>query len=93
MNKQKGMSFWRVAVTIGALIVVAAAIRDQLRLPADERTWHGSIWGMPYDFRIPTLEHLQETFWNENTSQILVPHAFGVGWSINFYPLVHPQAQ
>jgi len=73
-----------------AVFLVVAAIRDQLRRPAEERTWQGNIFGFPYDFRIPTIERIRETMWNKDTSRILMPHAFGVGWSINFYPLLHP---
>jgi len=73
--------------------LVALAVRDQLRLPPEERTWHGSVAGIvPYDFRRPTLERIRATFWNKDTSRILVPQAFGVGWTINFYPLLHPAA-
>ncbi|MGH2496430.1 MAG: DUF5808 domain-containing protein [Ktedonobacteraceae bacterium] len=77
----------------GALIglLVTLAVRDQLRLPPGERTWHGSIAGrIPYDFRLPTVERIRATFWNKDTARILVPQAFGVGWTINFYPLLHP---
>jgi uncharacterized membrane protein len=34
---------------------------------------------------------LQKTYWNKDTSQLLVPQAFGMGWAVNFYPLVHAQ--
>jgi hypothetical protein len=71
-------------------LLVAAALRDQLRLPPEERTWHGWIAGrIPYDFRLPTAERIRATFWNKNTAQILLPHAFGIGWTINLYPLLH----
>lgn len=88
MNKKKkklfGNVFW-IMICVG---LVAAAIADQLTQPAELRTWHGEVFGIPYDFRIPTLERLKATFWNKETTLVLVPHAFGVGWSINFYPLV-----
>lgn len=79
----------------GGLLVflVVGAFRDQLRLPPEERTWHGRIAGrIPYDFRPPTLERLRAAFWNKNTSDILVPQAFGIGWTINLYPLFYPKA-
>jgi hypothetical protein len=80
-----------VALSILTTFLIIRAIMEQLRLPPGERTWHGIIYGVPYDFRRPTVERLRATFWNENTTQLLVPQAFGVGWTINFYPLVHPQ--
>ncbi len=27
----------------------------------------------------------------DKKSQILMPHAFGVGWDLNLYPLFHPR--
>jgi hypothetical protein len=75
-----------------AVSLVGAALRDQLRLPPEKRTWHGRIAGrIPYDFRLPTAERLRATFWNKNTSEILVPQVFGVGWNINLYPLIYPE--
>ena len=82
-----GNTFWRAVV----IVLVALAVRDQLRLPPEERTWHGQIGGViPYDFRRPTLERMRAAFWNKETSQILVPQPFGVGWTVNLYPLLHP---
>ena len=80
-------------VLMGAAIVtlMGSAVAQQLRLPANERTWHGKVIGIPYDFRVPTVEKLRNTFWNKDTASVLVPHAFGMGWSINFYPIVHPR--
>ncbi len=70
---------------------VAIAIAQQLRRPPEERTWYGKIAGIPYDFRLPTVERLRATFWNKDTSQIVLPQAFGIGWSINMYPIIHPE--
>ena len=81
----------RTVLGIGVTSLVSAAIVDQLRRPVGERTWHGTILGIPYDFRLPTSEKLRNTFWNQETSEIFLPHAFGIGWSINFYPLIHPK--
>ena len=74
------------------VVLVVLALREQLRLPPEERTWHGRIaGGIPYDFRLPTAERIRATFWNKETSELLVPQAFGIGWTINLYPLLHPQ--
>jgi len=77
----------------GTIVVtlVGSAVAQQLSRPANERTWHGKVAGIPYDFRVPTVEKLRDTFWNKDTASVLVPHAFGMGWSINFYPIVHPR--
>ena len=94
-NKKKRSNARSVAnlvLGILATFLIIRAIMEQLRLPREERTWHGTNYGVPYDFRRPTGERLRATFWNEDTPQLLVPQAFGVGWTINFYPIVHPQA-
>jgi hypothetical protein len=73
--------------------VVGAAILDQLRLPAEQRSWQGHLGAVPYDFRFPTPQRIREKVWNKDTSRVLMPHLFGVGWSLNFYPLLHPDAR
>ena len=79
-----------VLVIIGIVALMGLAVREQLQLPPEERTWHGTLFGIPYDFRRPTIERLRETFWNKETARLLVPQFFGMGWSINFYPLINP---
>lgn len=82
-----GNTLWRTVV----IVLVGLAVRDQLRLPPEERTWHGRVGDViPYDFRRPTLERILATYWNKESSQILVPQVFGVGWTVNLYPLFHP---
>jgi hypothetical protein len=73
------------------LVFVGAAIVDQLRRPPEDRTWYGKIVGIPYDIRFPTVERIRATFWNKNTPHIFVPQVFGIGWTINLYPLIHPE--
>ncbi len=90
-RQKKKLTFGDVVIFAGILALFGMAICQQLQLPPEQRTWHGTFAGIPYDFRMPTLDKLRATFWNKDTSRILVPHAFGMGWSINFYPFVHPQ--
>lgn len=86
-RKKGGSNIWRLVV----IVLVALAVRDQLRLPPEERTWHGRIAGrIPYDFRLPTMERIRAAYWNKESSQILVPQPFGIGWTVNLYPLFHP---
>lgn len=89
-RNKKQLTLWDVMVGVGISSLIGLAVREQLRMPPEERTWHGKLYGIPYDFRRPTIERLRETFWNKNTARVLVPHAFGMGWSINFYPLINP---
>lgn len=92
MSRKKILNPKNIIWSTLLVLLVALAIGEQLRLPPEERTWHGRIAGrIPYDFRPPTAERIRATFWNKDTSQILVPQAFGIGWTINLYPLVHPE--
>ena len=86
-RKRAGNMVWTTII----FFLVVLAVREQLRLPPEERTWHGRVGGViPYDFRRPTSERIRAAYWNKETSQILVPQPFGVGWTINLYPLLHP---
>jgi uncharacterized membrane protein len=89
-RKKKQPTAGDVMVIIGIAALMGLAIREQWQMPPEERTRHGTLYGIPYDFRRPTIERLREAFWNKDTARVLVPNAFGMGWSINFYPLIHP---
>jgi hypothetical protein len=91
MNRKKILSPMNIILSVLFLVYVAIAITQQLQRPPEERNWYGKIAGIPYDFRIPSVERLRATFWNKDTSQILLPQAFGIGWSINLYPILHPE--
>ena len=70
-----------------AVLVIGAVIKE-LRLPKEERTWHGALGGfVPYDFRMPTVEKIRKTFWNPDGA-IVVNRVFGVGWTINLGAIV-----
>ena len=71
-----------------ALGLVVAAVIKELRLPQEDRTWHGALGGfVPYDLRKPTIERLKSTFWNPEGS-IIANRVFGVGWTINLGAVV-----
>ena len=89
-RKNKRPTAGDVITMIGIVTLMGLAVREQLQMPPEERTWHGTLYGIPYDFRRPTIERLRETFWNKDTTRVLVPQVFGMGWSINFYPLINP---
>ena len=91
-RKKQQNSLSNIVVISGIAVLMGLAIREQLQLPPEERTWHGTFYGIPYDFRWPTIERLREAFWNKSTSRVLVPQAFGMGWAINFYPLINTPA-
>ena len=66
-----------------AAALAAAAVVQELRLPKDARTWQGQVLGVPYDLRPPTVRRLRQRLWNPADARLLVPSAFGVGWSVN----------
>ena len=70
------------------LLLLAAAVIDQIRRPADERTWTGNVSVFPYDLRIPTKQRLMERWWNPDDNRILTPKVFGVGWDINVFQVL-----
>ena len=68
----------------------AAAVVQELRKPAGERTWTGKVGGfVPYDLRWPvTADRVMQSVWNTDSDDLITPHAFGVGWSVNFAKVV-----
>jgi hypothetical protein len=71
---------WRLALAIIGVV----AIIQELRKPPDERTWHGKVADfVPYDFRMPTIGRVRNTYWNPE-GPILPGKVFGVGWAVNF---------
>ena len=82
-SKKKGSKL-RNIYRLALVIVGVIAISKELQKPADERTWHGKVGNfIPYDFRIPTLERLRNTYWNPD-APLVSGKAFGVGWAPNF---------
>jgi hypothetical protein len=68
--------------------VAAVAIIQELRKPAAQREWNGTVGGViPYDFRLPTADRLRQRLWNPN-GPVVSPQVFGVGWSLNAGKLV-----
>ena len=76
------------ALKLLAAVLAIAAVIKELRLPKEERTWHGALGGfVPYDFRMPTVEKIKRTFWNPDGATV-VNRVFGVGWTINLGAIV-----
>ncbi|MBT8211995.1 MAG: hypothetical protein KJN71_02490 [Acidimicrobiia bacterium] len=83
-GKRKSISPLKVL----AAIVAIAAIIKELRLPKEERTWHGTLGDVvPYDFRVPTMDRIKATMWDPE-GKIVVGRPFGVGWTLNFGAVV-----
>jgi hypothetical protein len=77
MEKVKRLLFWF------SVIVGGAAVLQQLKRPRDERTWHGAVMGVPYDFRPPSLGRMKDAWWDSDDPRLFTPRDFGVGWAIN----------
>jgi len=74
-------------VTVVALTL--AAVFQELEKTKEERKWCGKVAGVfPYDFRIPTIERLKESYWNPYESRVFTPPVFGLGWAINLCALL-----
>ena len=43
---------------------------------------HGEFYGIPFDFRRPTLARIKARMWNPQAG-MLTPHIFGAGWTLN----------
>jgi hypothetical protein len=70
---------WRLAL----LILGVIAVIQELRKPAEDRTWHGTVAGfVPYDLRKPTMDRVRETYWNPDGA-IVSSMVWGVGWALN----------
>lgn len=65
-------------------LAVFGALYQELKRPADERTWTGKVLGVvPYDFRVPTWDRLRASYWNPESEEIFTERVFGVGWGVN----------
>jgi hypothetical protein len=74
----------RDGLRLVALGLTVAAVVKELRTPADERTWNGTVAGfVPYDFRLPTCDRIRERVWDPDSAHLVSPHVFGVGWTLN----------
>lgn len=71
-----------------SLVGLAAAVVRELRLPKDERTWHGRIAGVPYDLRPPTPSRIRAAYWNPEDPRLFTPRVAGIGWGLNIARLL-----
>ena len=79
---------WRSPVSFIGLLLIGAAVIRELRLPPRKRTWHGLLWRrIPYDLRPPNPARIAHAVWAPNNPRLLVPTAFGVGWTLNLAAL------
>jgi hypothetical protein len=78
-RKSGARGIWRLVLAVIGVI----AIIQELRKPKDQRTWHGKVADfVPYDFRMPTIGRVRDTYWNPE-GPIISGKVFGVGWAPN----------
>ncbi len=66
------------------LAAVAGALYREMRKPAAERTWNDKLLGfIPYDFRLPSLQRIRDSYWNTSSDRIFTDRPLGVGWAVN----------
>jgi len=74
---------------VAGVVLLLTALFQEMEKPPEKRYWHGKVLGgVPYDFRLPTLERLRNRFWNPYDERLLIPTIFGVGWAINMHTLL-----
>jgi hypothetical protein len=77
---------WFVA---GAVVgLAAAAIGQELAKEPEERTWKGTVAGIPYNFRLEDWAAIAGEYWNPESDAVVAPHTIGLGWGINVAALV-----
>lgn len=86
MGRSRGR--WRTLAGWVAGGLLVAALVQQLRRPAESRSWHGRVLGVPYDFRVPTVDRLRARMWSPGDPQLLTPQVVGLGWTLNVGRLV-----
>ncbi|HET9656460.1 MAG TPA: DUF5808 domain-containing protein [Kineosporiaceae bacterium] len=83
--KQPGLGGLLRLIGLGFLI---AAVVKELRTPAPERTWNGTLGFVPYDLRRPTAQRFRDRMWAPEDGHLFTPQPFGVGWTLNLGRLV-----
>lgn len=77
---RRGKAKWRLLVW-GLLL---GAVATEYKKAPEERTGTGLVGGIvPYDFRAPTPARFKYALWNPQDSRVVMPHPFGVGWTLN----------
>jgi len=82
------MSKLKRYIFFASLAVSAAAIVQELSKPKGQRTWHGKVAGVPYDFRMPSFDRFKNAWWNPEDPRMFTPRDFGVGWAVNLPRLI-----
>ncbi len=74
-------------IQLVVVFVFVQALREQLERDPEERTWEGRIGPVPYDFRVPTMDRVLDSYWNPDSQRLFTDKVVGIGWAINFAQL------
>lgn len=69
------LSSWRIITTAFTVAAIVYAVRT--------RQSHGRLLGVPFEFRVPTLDRLRQRLWNPDDPRVLTPYVFGAGGIFN----------
>lgn len=70
------------------VFLTMAAVAQELNKPEGQRTWHGRVAGVPYDFRFPTFQRFRDAYWNPDNPNLFTDKVVGLGWAINVAQLL-----
>ena len=70
--------------TLAARYADGATDEPSISRRTDRSRLAGSLFGMPYDLRIPTPARVATRWWDPSNPQVIVPRVFGVGWTVNY---------
>jgi hypothetical protein len=82
----------KTLIRLVVMSLFGMAIYKEMSQPEAQRTWHGDVFGVPYDFRPPTSQRLRDAWWNEHAG-LFTASPWGVGWTINFRRAMDMAAQ
>ena len=63
-----------------AVATVAYAVKS--------KSTHGRFLGVPFEWRIPSINEIRVTLWNPASDRLFVPTIFGIGWILNTHELL-----
>lgn len=68
---------------LGTVVIAGLAVEQELSKPRGQRTWYGRVGPVPYDFLRPARARLRREWWQPDSAELVIPHAFGLGWGLN----------
>ena len=75
-------------IRAAVIMLTLGAVAQELSKPEGERSWHGRVVGVPYDFRWPTWERIRSSYWNPDDPRLFTERVVGIGWAVNLAQLV-----